>query len=143
MSLKHFRTWIGSEEGKAESSAPMILVLIILGIGMYLSYKFIPVKVRSMKFRNEVQEILNIDYAREYKTFVQGGFNEFTMREKILQAAKKYGIPIKDDERNVVVEWPENKRFIAKINYTEEIELPFYGIYKWPFHMYIEQYKEH
>lgn len=143
MSCQRFRAWIKSEDGKAESSAPMILFLIILAIAGYLSFKFVPVKVRNMKFKNEVQEILNIDYSREYKTVARGGFNEYTMRERILQAAKKYNIPIKDDERNVVVEWPENKYFIAKINYTEEIKLPFYGIYKWQFHLYLEQNKKH
>ncbi len=131
--------WINCQKGKAESKAPLIITVILLLVALYISYKFVPVKWRNMKFQQRVEDILNIDYAREYKDIARGAFNEYTMRERVLAAAKKLGIPIKDADRQVTVLWPEGKIFTVKVDYTEEINLPIYGIYQWKFHVYIEQ----
>jgi hypothetical protein len=130
-----------NEKGKAESKAPAIITLIILALIGFLSYKFVPAKVRNMKFKDDVQKILNIDYARQYKEVARGGFNEYTLRDKLLDAAKRFNIPIveKDIDKQLIVKWPENKLFTAEINYTEVISLPIYGPYEWKFHMYVEQ----
>ncbi len=128
-----------SQFGKAESKAPMAITLILIAIILFLGYKFIPVKIKNMKFESKLQDILNIDYAREYKTIARDGFNEYTMREKVLEAAKNFNIPIKDAEKQVDVQWPEGKIFTVKIDYTEEIKLPILGVKQWNFHMYLEQ----
>ncbi|MBN1356840.1 hypothetical protein JXA40_11310 [bacterium] len=131
--------WFGSQLGKAESKLPAIITVILIAIAAFLSYKFIPVKVRNMNLKQDLQKVVNIDYAREYKTYARGGFNEYTLREEVLKTAKKLKIPIKDPDKQVNVQWPEQKLFTVEINYTEEITLPVYGIYPWSFHVYVEQ----
>jgi hypothetical protein len=130
-----------NERGKAESKAPVVITIMILVILGFLSYKFVPAKVRNMKFREDIQRLLNIDYAREYKEVARGGFNEYTVREKVLDSARRFSIPIreKDADKQVVVEWPESRIFTATINYVEVINLPIYGPYEWKFHLYVEQ----
>lgn len=139
--MMDLRTPIQNSRGAAESKTPLVITLIVLMILGFLSYKFIPVKIRNMKFSNEVQRILNIDYSREYKDYARGGFNQYTMRDKILEIAKKpdLRIPIKDPEKQVKVEWPENKYFTAEINYIETINLPIIGAYEWKFHLFLSQ----
>lgn len=127
------------ENGKAESKVPAVITIILIVVLGFLSYKFIPAKVKNMKFKDELQSVLNIDYSREYKEYARGGFNEYTMRKKVLQLAKKHKIPIKDPERQVDMQWPEQKLFTVKIDYIEEINIPIIGIYEWKFHVYAEQ----
>jgi cell division protein FtsL len=131
--------WMKGESGKAESKVPAVIAIILIVVVGFLSYKFIPIKVRNMKLKQELQKVLNIDYAREYKTYSRGGFNEYTMREKVLKVAKKLNIPFKDVNKEVEVLWPEQKLFTVEINYVEEVSIPVYGIYPWEFHVYLEQ----
>ncbi|HPQ38944.1 MAG TPA: hypothetical protein PLV45_01095 [bacterium] len=127
------------QRGAADSKAPAIITLIILFILGFLAYKFVPVKWRYIKFSDELQELLNIDYSKNYKDAARGAFNEYTMREKVLALAKQYKIPIKDADRQVAVEWPERRIFTVTIDYEEVISLPIYGDYVWQFHIYAEQ----
>lgn len=128
-----------NQSGKAESKVPMTITLIIIGILAFLGWKLIPIKIRSMQFEQDVIKILNIDYAHAYKEFARGGFNEYTMREMILTAAKKHRIPIKDADKQVDVQWPENKQFTVRVKYTEEISVPILGKKNWNFNIYAEQ----
>ena len=96
-------------------------------------------KVRNVKFIDELEDILNIDYSREYKDVARGAFNQYTMRDKVLDCAKKHKIPIADADKQVDVQWPEGKIFTVEVNYTELIKLPLYGDYFWDFHVYMEQ----
>jgi len=131
--------WVRSEFGKADSKAPAIITIVVLAIAGFLAYKFIPIKVKNVQFADELQDILNIDYAREYKEYAKGRFNEYTMREMVLKCAAEHKIPIKEAEKQVDVRWPEHKIFTVEVNYTEEINLPLYGSYLWDFHVYMEQ----
>jgi hypothetical protein len=131
--------WAQNDRGGAESKTPLIVTFILIFILGFLSYKFIPVKWRNMKFNQDIEQILNIDYTREYKQVARGGFNEYTMRDKILESAKNLKIPIKDADREVKVLWPEGVLFTVEVNYTEQISLPIYGKYDWNFHVYKEQ----
>ena len=133
------RKMLSTSQGSAESKTPMVVTIIILLILGFLSYKFIPVKIRSMRFVDDIQRILNIDYAREYKDLARGGFNEYTMREKIIESAKRFNIPIKDPDKQINVQWPENRIFTADVSYVEEVKLPIIGPYEWKFHVYVEQ----
>lgn len=67
MEENKMNTILRNEKGKAESNAPIIITLIIIAIVGFLAYKFVPVKWRYIKFADAIQELLNIDYAREYK----------------------------------------------------------------------------
>lgn len=133
------KTMFARQNGAAESKAPMIITLVILFVLGFLAYKFIPVKWRYIKFSDELQELLNIDYSKNYKDAARGAFNEYTMREKVLALAKQHQIPIKDADRQVSVEWPERRIFTVTIDYEETISLPLYGDYIWAFHIYAEQ----
>ncbi|MBN1879806.1 hypothetical protein JW823_06820 [bacterium] len=128
-----------NQEGKAESKAPLIITLIIIAILGFLAYKFVPVKWKYVEFSDEVQEVLNINYSQHYKEAARGAFNEYTMREQILELAKKHNIPIVDADRQVDVKWPEKRIFTVSIDYDEIIDLPIYGPYIWKFHLYVEQ----
>jgi hypothetical protein len=130
---------VGNQRGKAESKAPAIITIIILSLLIFMGIKLIPIKLKNMKFVQDIQKILNIDYSREYKDFARGGFNEYTMREKVMESAKKLNIPIKDFEKQIDVQWPENKIFTVKVDYVERINFPIYGPYDWKFHLYLEQ----
>ncbi|MBN1296280.1 hypothetical protein JXA80_05835 [bacterium] len=133
------RRLLFGQRGAAESKAPIIITLIVIGILVFLAYKFVPIKWRNMKFTDELQDLLNINYSRDYKEAARGAFNEYTMREKILNLAKQHQIPIKDPDRQMAVEWPERRIFTVTIDYEEVIDLPLYGPYVWPFHIYAEQ----
>lgn len=128
-----------NQRGKADSKAPLYITLIIIAILGFLAYKFVPVRWRYIKFADAVQELLNIDYAREYKQVARGAFNEYTMRAKVLDLAKDHQIPIEDADRQVAVTWPERRFFTVTIDYVEVIKLPIYGEYLWEFHIYAEQ----
>ena len=130
---------IRNQSGKAESSAPAVITIIIILILGFLSYKFVPVKWKNMKFKQGVERIVNINYSKEYKTVARGGFNEYTMRDEVLKLAERMRIPIKDSNKEVKVERPEGTVFKVTVDYVEEISLPFYGVYNWRFHVYIEQ----
>jgi len=130
---------IRNQSGKAESKTPMVVTLLIIALLGFFGYKFIPVKIKSMKFEQEVIKILNIDYAHAYKEYARGGFNEYTMREMVLEAAKKLKVPIKDADKQVDVQWPENKQFTVRVKYDEEISLPIIGKKVWSFNIYAEQ----
>ncbi len=130
---------IRSQSGKAESKTPMVVTLVIIAIIGFLGYKLIPVKIKSMKFEQEIIKILNIDYAHAYKEYARGGFNEYTMREMVLEAAKKLHVPIKDADKQVDVQWPENKQFTVRVKYDEEISFPIVGKKVWKFNIYAEQ----
>lgn len=132
-------TMLRNERGKAESKAPLIITLIIIAIVGFLAYKFVPVKWRYIKFADAIQELLNIDYAREYKDVARGNFNEYTMREKVMKLVQQHEIPVLDADRQVAVTWPEKKYFTVTIDYDEVIKLPIYGDYIWSFHVYAEQ----
>lgn len=139
MEENKMNTILRNEKGKAESNAPIIITLIIIAIVGFLAYKFVPVKWRYIKFADAIQELLNIDYAREYKDVARGAFNEYTMREKVLNIAKQHQIPIVDADRQVGVTWPEKRYFTVIVDYEEVINLPIYGEYIWDFHVYVEQ----
>lgn len=128
-----------NQAGAAESKAPVIITVIILAIIGFLAYKFIPIKWRHVEFEDAVQEVLNINYAKEYKEAARGGFNEYTMRDKVLNLAEKHEIPITDPDQQVVVDWPDRKIFTVTIDYQVIVKLPLYGDYVWDFHMYLEQ----
>ena len=128
-----------SQKGAAESKAPLIITILILGSIAFLAYKFIPVKWRHIQFEDAVQETLNINYAKEYKEAARGAFNEYTMRDKVLNLAKKFEIPITDPDQQVVVDWPERRIFTVTLDYQVIIKIPIYGDYIWDFHMYVEQ----
>ncbi|MGB3975517.1 MAG: hypothetical protein WBM02_01675 [bacterium] len=132
-------TMLRNERGKAESKAPLIITLVIIAIVGFLAYKFVPVKWRYIKFADAIQELLNIDYAREYKDVARGNFNEYTMREKVMRLVQQHEIPILDADRQVAVTWPEKRYFTVTIDYDEVIKLPIYGDYIWSFHVYAEQ----
>ncbi|MBN1551205.1 hypothetical protein JW979_07040 [bacterium] len=134
--MKSYTNW-KAQKGAAESKAPMIITILILLILGFLSYKFIPAKWRNMKFRQNVEEILNIDYAREYRTKAAGGFNEFTMRQRILDAASKYGIKIPEKELHVTR--PKEEIFRVELRYWEIISLPLMKEpYRWEFTIFME-----
>jgi len=133
------RNVLKRQSGAAESKAPVIITIIIMATLVFLAYKFVPVKWRYMKFQDEAQEILNINYAKEYKDVARGAFNEYTMREKVLELAKQHEIPITDADRQVVLEWPDREIFTLTMDYDEVISLPLYGDYIWQFHIYLEQ----
>lgn len=128
-----------NQEGKADSKTPLIITIIIIGIVGFLAYKFVPVKWKYVEFTDELQELLNINYAKEYKEVARDGFNEYTMREAVLALAKKHKIPLPDPERQMSVKWPEKRLFTVTLDYEEKIELPIYGEYVWKFHVYMEQ----
>jgi len=128
-----------SQTGKAESKAPITITLIIIALLGFLAYKFVPVKWKYVKFNDELQELLNINYAKEYKQAARGAFNEYTMRDNVLKLAEKHKIPIEDADRQVLVRWPDRRIFTVTIDYQETIKLPVYGPYIWEFHIYIEQ----
>jgi len=133
------RALVTNHRGAADSKAPLIITLIIILVLGFLAYKFVPVKWRYIQFSDELQELLNINYAKNYKEAARGAFNEYTMREKVLALAKQHQIPIKDADRQVEVEWPQRKIFTVTIDYEEVIPLPLYGDYVWEFHVYAEQ----
>jgi hypothetical protein len=135
------RKLIFDQNGKAESKMPAIITIVFLVLVGFLGYKFVPVKYRNMKFKESIQKILNIDYAREYRDIARGGFNEYTIREKVKEEITRYNIPIseKDMEKQLLVEWPENKIFKVTVDYIEKISLPLYGDCFWKFHVYMEQ----
>jgi hypothetical protein len=130
---------IRGSQGKAESNAPLLITVIIIAIVAFLAYKFVPVRWRYVKFKDEIQEVVNIDYARESRRIARGHFNEYTMRENVLAVAEKHNIPIEDAERQVSVTWPERKVFQVEIQYEEVVQLPVYGDYVWEFYLFVEQ----
>ena len=133
------RRMFKSQTGGAESKAPVIITIIILAVLVFLAYKFIPIKWKYVKFSDEVQELMNINYSKDYKEAARGAFNEYTMKEKVMQLVDKHGIPITDHDRQVSVSWPDRRIFTVTIDYTEIITLPLYGEYIWEFHLYVEQ----
>ena len=136
--MKSFNGSLNNQFGKAESKVPATVTIIILAISAILSWKLIPAKVRNMKFEQQIQDVLNINYAKEYKDIVRGTFNEYTMRDDILRLAQKLRIPIKEPEKQIVVE-KKNELYTVTINYTEEINIPIAGIHRWDFHIYQQQ----
>lgn len=128
-----------TQSGKAESKAPLMITLIIIALLGFLAYKFVPVKWKYVKFNDELQELLNINYAKEYKQAARGEFNEYTMRDSVLKLVAKHKIPIEDADRQVLVRWPDRRIFTVTIDYQETIDLPVYGPYIWEFHVYLEQ----
>ncbi len=129
----------GNEYGKAESKAPAVITIILIIIAAVLSWKFIPAKIKYMKLEQEVQELLNINFAKEYKDYARGAFNEYTMREKVIAITQKLKVPIKDASKQIVVERTANDLFTVKIDYTEEINLPIVGVKRWDFHLFAQQ----
>ncbi|MCD4655052.1 hypothetical protein K8T06_14090 [bacterium] len=133
------RNVLARQTGVADSRAPLFITIIIMAVLAFLAYKFLPIKWRFIKFKDEVQEVLNINYAKEYKDVARGAFNEYTMKEKVLNLAKQHKIPIVDADRQVALEWPNREKFTLTLDYEEIIKLPIYGEYIWKFHIYAEQ----
>ncbi len=132
-------TLIRGSHGKAESKLPLMITIAIIAIVSFLAYKFIPVRWKYIKFKDEIQDVVNIDYARESRRVARGHFNEYTIREKVLEVAEKHNIPIEDAERQVHVRWPDRKKFEVEIEYQEVINLPVYGDYIWDFYLFVQQ----
>ncbi len=134
-------SFLRSQSGGADSKLPAILTIIVMTVSGFLAYKFIPVKVRNMKFERELQDVLNVNYFKEYKRAAKGGFNEYTMREKVMVAVKEFNIPITEQnaQEKINVQRIEGNLFSFELNYTEIIRLPIYGDYNWDFHLYLEQ----
>ena len=133
------RKFFFDQTGKAESKTPAIITIILIIIAALLSWKFIPAKIKFMKFEQQVQDLLNINFAKEYKDFARGAFNEYTMRERVLEITRKLKVPIKDAAKQVVVEKTQNDLFTIKVDYTEQINLPIIGVKNWDFHLFAQQ----
>ncbi len=111
------------QEGKADSKLPSIILLIIIIVGAFAAYKFVPPYFQKMKFEQEITEILNWDQ------FHQGSRppDEKKVFQEVTDLAKKMQVPLKDE--NLDVKRTEDKpyRIAVNLNYTVEVSLPIIG----------------
>lgn len=121
---------LNDERGKAESKAPTIVALVILGVLVFLSLKFIPVYYTNMKFEQAINEIMNWDrfYEGDKVPTVQG------TRQKVLKAARDMSIPLRDEDLDV--SRTEDRRIYVKLKYTRIVTLPLVESYRWTFEIY-------
>lgn len=118
-----------NESGKADSKVPAIIAILIIVIVGFLAYKFVPPYMHNLEYEKEIVEVVNWD------RFFDGS-NPPTpdgVFEKVMETSKNMNIPLKEDHLNV--NQTEDNRIRVKLNYTIDVKLPIYGVYKWTFYV--------
>ncbi len=106
-----------SRRQRGEGQAGCLVGLIILGIGAFIAYKVIPVKVKAAEIRGVV-----VDEAKS-----AGTHNDERIRGAILRKAREDNLPITDD--NIKINRGNNE-ITVEVNYVVPIEFPGYT-YNW------------
>jgi len=125
--MNSFRNHLNNNHGGADSKAPTIIIVIVLIIVALLCLKFIPVKVRAMKFGSELQEVINPNMVKPEKITPE------ILIKKIQKIAKQFKIPKLDPKKNITIKKIKQQRYSVTVKYTEIISIPIYGEYVWPF----------
>lgn len=117
------------QAGKADAKAPTIIAILLLLVLGFLGYKFIPPYIHNMEYEKEIAEVVNWD------RFFEGDTppTPDSVFEKVMEVSKKMRVPLKEDHLNV--NQTEDNRIRVKLNYTIDVKLPIYGVYKWTFYV--------
>jgi hypothetical protein len=108
------------EEGEGRTGT--FIALVVLGVGIYLGFKFVPVMISAYAFR---------DYLDEEARFAGLPHHDDEMvKTNILHKAKELELPVL--AKNVTVERSSN-RIEIKADYTVPVVTPVYT-YDWQFH---------
>jgi predicted membrane protein len=94
-----------------------LIGLILLGIGIFVAYKMIPVKVRAAEVRQVVED--------EAKS--AGSHEDERIKAAIVAKAKDDDLPLTEDDIKIVRHAGE---ITVDVNYTVPIQFPGY-IYQW------------
>ena len=116
-----------NNHGKAESKAPTILLLLVLALAGFLAFKFVPVKIRSMKFESDLQDIMQSNLQKYEKRTTKN------ITERIQKKANELGLPKLVEQKNIITKELDDGRFTVTVKYNEEVNIPVYGTYIWPF----------
>lgn len=96
---------------RGEGRIGLLIALAVLGSGIFLGLKIIPVRIDAYEFR---------DYIREECRFGAARKDEAEVTRRILRKAKELEIPL--DKKNLVVERTE-KEMIVSAKYEQPIDL--------------------
>lgn len=114
------RRMLRGEEGEGRTGT--FIALIVLAVGIYLGFKFVPVMINAYAFR---------DYLDEEARFAGLPHHDNEMvKNNILHKAKELDLPIL--AKNVTVE-RSSSRIDIKADYTVPVVTPVYT-YNWQFH---------
>jgi hypothetical protein len=101
----------GNERG--EGRVGLLIALALLGIGIFLGVKIIPVRVNAYEFRDFVQEECRFAATRN---------NDAEIYKRIIDKAKELDIPL--DKRNVTLE-RTTREMIITAKFEQPIDLKF------------------
>ena len=113
------RRLLGGEEGEGRTGT--FIALIVLAVGIYLGFKFVPVMINAYAFR---------DYLDEEARFAGlPHHDDELVKRNVLQKAKELELPV--NPKNVTVERTSGHIDI-RANYTVPVVTPLYT-YNWTF----------
>ena len=118
---------IRNNRGAADSKTPTIILIVVILIIAFLAIKFVPVKVRAMKFDNDLQELVNPNLVKAEK------ITEEVLIKRITKRARELKLPKLDPKKNIVIKRLPKGYHSVTVKYIERISVPIYGEYVWPF----------
>jgi hypothetical protein len=125
--MKYMTRIIRNDRGAADSKTPTIILIVVILIIAFLAFKFVPVKVRSMKFNNDLQELVNPNLVKAEK------ITEEVLIKRITKLARDLNLPKLDPKKNMIIKRLPKGYHAVTVKYVERISLPIYGEYVWPF----------
>jgi hypothetical protein len=93
-----------NEQGKAESKMPAMIVVLIVIIAAYWTWKYGTLYYKDYMFKNDIQNALKYD---PFKVHHRPSNQE--QREVYLKIAQKYGITFPDNDRDQYLNVGEDK----------------------------------
>jgi cell division protein FtsL len=110
---------------RGEGQFGCLFGVVLLLIAILIAYKMIPVKVKAADLRETV--------FNEAKS--AGTHRDSRIREGILDKAKKLGLPVED--QNIEIVRDNNNSISVDVKYTVPVAFPGYT-YQWEFHHHAE-----
>jgi len=115
---------IKGEEGA--SALKSVLVLLVIVILLYLVLKFLPVKIDTYAFEDEMRELA------KYQGFKKQ--SEAVIKDKLVKKAAELDLPIKAGQIQVS---RRSGDLILSADYTVDVHLGGVYVYNWNFHQQV------
>lgn len=111
---------------RGEGNLGCIVWMVLLGIGVLIAWKTVPVKVKSAEF---------YDYMDEQAKFSAARATTDSLKKGLMDRAKQLDIPL--ERKDIDIEL-SRERVRMKVRYTIPVEFPGYT-YNWDFEQEIDR----